>query len=72
MPDAEGANDLSASLIGQARVQASPLVMASVAATVAEGAFHQPVLTGAFRPPTRSAPLCGPGSRAPRRRRHRC
>ncbi|MFE0688830.1 penicillin-binding transpeptidase domain-containing protein [Streptomyces xiamenensis] len=44
VPDAEGANDLSASLIGQARVQASPLVMASVAATVAEGAFHQPVL----------------------------
>ncbi|MFE3518471.1 penicillin-binding transpeptidase domain-containing protein [Streptomyces sp. NPDC059166] len=37
-------NDLAASTIGQARVQASPLVMASIAATVKEGTFRQPVL----------------------------
>ncbi|MFF8653011.1 penicillin-binding transpeptidase domain-containing protein [Streptomyces huasconensis] len=37
-------NDKAAATIGQARVQASPLVMASVAATVKSGGFHQPVL----------------------------
>ncbi len=44
VPPADGENELAASLIGQGRVQASPLVMASVAATVEAGAFHQPVL----------------------------
>ncbi|GAB2905092.1 penicillin-binding transpeptidase domain-containing protein [Streptomyces mayteni] len=47
VPAAESDNELAASMIGQARVQASPLVMASVAATVAEGAFRQPVLVPA-------------------------
>ncbi len=47
VPVAESDNELAASLIGQARVQASPLVMASVAATVAEGTFRQPVLVPA-------------------------
>ncbi|WP_443224012.1 penicillin-binding transpeptidase domain-containing protein [Streptomyces sp. 4N509B] len=52
VPVAENENELAASLIGQGRVQASPLVMASVAATVAEGAFHQPVLVpGAVEEP---------------------
>ncbi|MEV0319849.1 penicillin-binding transpeptidase domain-containing protein [Streptomyces sp. NPDC050658] len=37
-------NDKAAATIGQARVQASPLVMASVAATVKSGTFAQPVL----------------------------
>ncbi|MEW2417644.1 penicillin-binding transpeptidase domain-containing protein [Streptomyces sp. NPDC046866] len=37
-------NELAAGTIGQARIQASPLVMASMAATVKEGAFKQPVL----------------------------
>ncbi|MDQ0795250.1 penicillin-binding transpeptidase domain-containing protein [Streptomyces sp. B1I3] len=37
-------NDKAAATIGQARVQASPLVMASVAATVKNGTFEQPVL----------------------------
>ncbi|MFI2619006.1 penicillin-binding transpeptidase domain-containing protein [Streptomyces sp. NPDC018584] len=37
-------NDKAAATIGQARVQASPLVMASVAATVKSGEFKQPVL----------------------------
>ncbi|WP_129842325.1 penicillin-binding transpeptidase domain-containing protein [Streptomyces sp. RFCAC02] len=44
VPAPENDNALAAALIGQGRVQASPLVMASVAATVAEGTFHQPVL----------------------------
>ncbi|WP_432744614.1 hypothetical protein H7827_11180 [Streptomyces sp. JH002] len=44
VPVAENDNELAASLIGQARVQTSPLVMASVAATVADGTFRQPVL----------------------------
>lgn len=37
-------NDKAAATIGQARVQTSPLVMASIAATVKNGAFSQPVL----------------------------
>lgn len=44
VPEAEGATDLAASLIGQGRVQASPLGMAAVAGTVAAGEFRQPVL----------------------------
>ena len=43
-PVADGDNDKAAATIGQARVEASPLVMASVAATVRSGRFHQPVL----------------------------
>ncbi|MCZ4126009.1 penicillin-binding transpeptidase domain-containing protein, partial [Streptomyces sp. H39-S7] len=37
-------NDKAAATIGQARVQVSPLVMASVAASVKSGTFTQPVL----------------------------
>lgn len=44
VPEPEGDTELAASLIGQARVQTSPLGMAAVAATVAAGEFHQPVL----------------------------
>ncbi|MET9290600.1 penicillin-binding transpeptidase domain-containing protein [Streptomyces sp. NPDC003077] len=44
VPVATSDNDKAASTIGQARVQASPLVMASIAATVKEGTFKQPVL----------------------------
>ncbi|MER5884119.1 penicillin-binding transpeptidase domain-containing protein [Streptomyces sp. NPDC001941] len=44
VPVSESDNDKAASTIGQGRVQASPLVMASVAATVKAGAFQQPVL----------------------------
>ncbi|MFH0516024.1 penicillin-binding transpeptidase domain-containing protein [Streptomyces sp. M41] len=47
VPVASSDNDMAASMIGQARVQASPLVMASVAATVRQGVFHQPVLVPA-------------------------
>ncbi len=44
VPTATSDNDKAASTIGQARVQASPLVMASLAATVKAGSFKQPVL----------------------------
>ncbi|MER5357241.1 penicillin-binding transpeptidase domain-containing protein [Streptomyces sp. NPDC002785] len=44
VPVATSDNDKAASTIGQARVQTSPLAMASVAATVKEGVFKQPVL----------------------------
>ncbi|MFR9756765.1 penicillin-binding transpeptidase domain-containing protein [Streptomyces sp. TR06-5] len=44
VPVADGDNDKAASTIGQGRVQVSPLVMASIAATVKQGEFAQPVL----------------------------
>ncbi|MER5552133.1 penicillin-binding transpeptidase domain-containing protein [Streptomyces sp. NPDC002793] len=44
VPVATSDNDKAAATIGQARIQASPLVMASVAATVKAGTFNQPVL----------------------------
>ncbi|NUP17933.1 MAG: PbsX family transcriptional regulator [Streptomyces sp.] len=44
VPVSTSDNDKAASTIGQAKVQASPLVMASLAATVKAGAFKQPVL----------------------------
>ncbi|WP_407561531.1 penicillin-binding transpeptidase domain-containing protein [Streptomyces sp. 184] len=44
VPAADGDNDKAAAMIGQGRVEASPLVMASVAATVKDGRFRQPVL----------------------------
>ncbi|MFC7817446.1 MULTISPECIES: penicillin-binding transpeptidase domain-containing protein [unclassified Streptomyces] len=50
VPVSKNENERAASMIGQARVEASPLVMASVAATVKEGEFKQPVLVpGAVR-----------------------
>ncbi|WP_323379791.1 penicillin-binding transpeptidase domain-containing protein [Streptomyces alkaliphilus] len=60
VPVADGESDLAASLIGQARVETSPLGMAAVAATVAAGEFHQPVLVPGesgevWEPPTRLA-----------------
>lgn len=44
VPAATSANELSASMIGQGKVAASPLVMASVAATIESGTFNQPTL----------------------------
>ena len=44
VPTNTSANDRAAATIGQARVQTSPLVMASIAATVRAGEFQQPVL----------------------------
>ncbi|MEU0073122.1 penicillin-binding transpeptidase domain-containing protein [Streptomyces sp. NPDC006332] len=47
VPVAGSDNEKAASTIGQAKVQASPLVMASLAATVKAGSFKQPVLVPA-------------------------
>ncbi|MDB1089481.1 penicillin-binding transpeptidase domain-containing protein [Streptomyces sp. ACA25] len=57
VPVADGANDLAASLIGQARLETSPLVMAGAMATVSAGEFHPPVLVpGEAREPSAAAP----------------
>lgn len=57
VPRTTSDNDKAAATIGQARVQASPLVMASIAATVKSGTFNQPLLVPdavkkKFRAPT--------------------
>ncbi|MFF0125824.1 penicillin-binding transpeptidase domain-containing protein [Streptomyces mirabilis] len=44
IPAAPSGGDKAAQFNGQGQVTASPLVMASVAATVRDGAFHQPVI----------------------------
>jgi cell division protein FtsI/penicillin-binding protein 2 len=55
VPTAAGDTELASDMIGQGRVAVSPLVMASVAATVAAGAYHQPYLlpadAGRYKPP---------------------
>ncbi|UGQ10744.1 hypothetical protein LO772_28575 [Yinghuangia sp. ASG 101] len=55
VPPAESANELAASMIGQGRVAASPLVMASVAATIESGTFNQPTLVTEPAPPGKLA-----------------
>ena len=44
-------------MIGQGRVQANPLIMASVTATAVSGTFHQPSLTAGTEDETRTTPL---------------
>jgi hypothetical protein len=41
-PDGVGPDELTSEMIGQGKVQASPMMMASVAATAATGSFHEP------------------------------
>jgi len=53
--------DLAASAIGQGSVVASPLQMASVAAAVASGQWHSPVLTTTPAAPTTTAAALDPG-----------
>ncbi|MGW0374857.1 penicillin-binding transpeptidase domain-containing protein [Streptomyces coeruleorubidus] len=47
----------AASMIGQGRVQANPLIMASVTATAVSGTFHQPSLTEGNEDTTSTTPL---------------
>lgn len=47
----------AASMIGQGRVQANPLIMASVTATAVSGTFHQPTLTSGAKDTTTTTPL---------------
>lgn len=49
VPAPDGPTTAAADLIGQGTVQMSPLAIASVAATVATGSFHQPVLVPGAR-----------------------
>lgn len=44
VPEPSGENEKAAGMIGQGKTEASTLVMASVAATVKDGSFRQPVL----------------------------
>lgn len=45
IPDpADSRNERAGDAIGQGRIIANPLAMASVTATIAQGAFHQPIL----------------------------
>lgn len=55
VPPAASKNEKAASMIGQGKVQASPLVMASVAATVESGTFNQPVIVTDPAPAGRAA-----------------
>jgi len=56
MPSAAANNELALELFGQGRLEASPLAMASVAATVASGSFKQPIVV-AGQPQVPGTPL---------------
>lgn len=57
VPAPRDQTEKAASMIGQGRVQANPLIMASVTATAASGTFHQPTLTEDAEDTTTTTPL---------------
>ncbi|MEV7795864.1 penicillin-binding transpeptidase domain-containing protein [Streptomyces sp. NPDC087512] len=57
VPAPKDETEKAASMIGQGRVQANPLIMASVTATAVSGEFHQPSLTAGNEDKTRTEPL---------------
>jgi hypothetical protein len=57
VPVPEDETEKAASMIGQGRVQANPLIMASVTATAVSGEFHQPSVTAGNPDETRTEPL---------------
>ncbi|MFD5336397.1 penicillin-binding transpeptidase domain-containing protein [Streptomyces hawaiiensis] len=57
VPVPKDETEKAASMIGQGRVQANPLIMASVTATAVSGTFHQPSLTAGNEDTTRTTPL---------------
>ncbi|MFJ5561658.1 penicillin-binding transpeptidase domain-containing protein [Streptomyces sp. NPDC093250] len=57
VPVPRDAAEKAASMIGQGRVQANPLIMASVTATAVSGTFHQPSLVDGTKDTTRTTPL---------------
>ncbi|CAL9510397.1 penicillin-binding transpeptidase domain-containing protein [Streptomyces sp. MPA0124] len=59
VPAPKDATEKAASMIGQGRIQANPLIMASVTATAVSGEFHQPSLTAGNEDGTRTEPLPG-------------
>ncbi|WP_217143799.1 penicillin-binding transpeptidase domain-containing protein [Streptomyces sp. AC627_RSS907] len=59
VPVPKDETEKAASMIGQGRVQANPLIMASVTATAVSGRFHQPSVTAGAPDETRTEPLPG-------------
>ncbi|MFE6408701.1 penicillin-binding transpeptidase domain-containing protein [Streptomyces sp. NPDC057837] len=57
VPVPKDETEKAASMIGQGRVQANPLIMASVTATAVSGRFHQPSLVAGTEDTTETAPL---------------
>ncbi|GAA2274440.1 hypothetical protein GCM10010415_47220 [Streptomyces atrovirens] len=57
VPVPRDATEKAASMIGQGRVQANPLIMASVTATAVSGTFHQPSLVDGTEDTTATTPL---------------
>ncbi|MFC9680537.1 penicillin-binding transpeptidase domain-containing protein [Streptomyces sp. NPDC056948] len=57
VPAPKDETEKAASMIGQGRVQANPLLMASVTATAVSGTFHQPSLTDGNEDKTATTPL---------------
>ncbi|MEU0581547.1 penicillin-binding transpeptidase domain-containing protein [Streptomyces griseoincarnatus] len=57
VPEPRDATEKAASMIGQGRVQANPLIMASVTATAVSGRFHQPALVDGTEDTTETEPL---------------
>ncbi|MEU0846612.1 penicillin-binding transpeptidase domain-containing protein [Streptomyces flaveolus] len=57
VPVPKDETEKAASMIGQGRVQANPLIMASVTATAVSGEFHQPSVTAGNEDATRTEPL---------------
>ncbi|GGX14565.1 penicillin-binding transpeptidase domain-containing protein [Streptomyces lomondensis] len=57
VPVPKDETEKAASMIGQGRVQANPLIMASVTATAVSGTFHQPSLTDGTKDTTDTTPL---------------
>ena len=57
VPPATGPGDFAREAFGQSGITMSPLTMASVAATVCNGSFKQPVLVPGTQSPTTTQPL---------------
>jgi len=57
VPPSDGQDLLAQEAFGQGQITMSPLTMASVAATVATGQFHQPILLTGFKAPATAKPL---------------
>ncbi|MEU9315253.1 penicillin-binding transpeptidase domain-containing protein [Streptomyces sp. NPDC048295] len=57
VPVPKDETEKAASMIGQGRIQANPLIMASVTATAASGRFHQPTILPGAEDSTSTKPL---------------
>lgn len=60
VPVPKDATEKAAAMIGQGRIQANPLIMASVTATAASGRFHQPTIVPGTEDTTSTTPLPDP------------